>query len=342
MWQWIVTLVLVAMATVYSVWALMPGRWRARLRGGKIPRTGCEVCSKNPSLPAIVFWMILFGIGGAGFSPNANAQHIVTDDIGGSLTLPAPARRIVSLAPGATELLFSAGAGELIVATVQGADEPLAAKDIERIGDANALKYKRLQALQPDVIVVWQDLANRLVVESLQKLQLPLYFVSIRSFEDIPASIRRLGALAGTSKVADSVARDLTKRIDQLPQAPAKPRFDVFYMIWDSPLYTVGSRNLMSDAITRCGGRNIFDDIDFPAPIVEFEVIKERNPEVIIMAAPPITLRDWRERWQAFPEIKAVQANRLVSFTDTRLTRMGPTALDSVGDLCKLMQALPD
>ena len=223
MWQWIVTLVLVVIATAYSVWALMPRSWRARLRGKRIPRTGCDVCSKNPSLPAMAIWIILFGIRGAGFAPNANAEHVVTDDIGGSLTLSPPARRIVSLAPGATELLFSAGAGDLIVATVQGSDEPLAAKDIERIGDANALKYKRLQALQPDVIVIWQDLANRLVVESLQKLQLPLYFVSIRSFEDIPASIRRLGALAGTSPTADSVARQLTQRIDQLPKAPATP-----------------------------------------------------------------------------------------------------------------------
>jgi iron complex transport system substrate-binding protein len=279
---------------------------------------------------------------GSGFAPPAWAEHSIVDDMGRTVILAAPARKIVSLAPGATELLFAAGAGDSIIATVQASDEPAAAKSIERIGDANALKYKRLQDLEPDVIVVWQDLANRLVVESLQKLQLPLYFVSIRNFEDIPTSIRRLGELAGTSRIADATAADLTRRINRLPKAPAKPRFDVFYMIWDSPLYTVGSRNLMSDAISRCGGRNIFDDIDFPAPIVEFEVIKERNPDVIIMAAPPITSRDWRERWQAFPDIKAVAANRLVSFTDTRLTRMGPTALDAVDELCKLMQALPD
>lgn len=342
MWQWLLTIVLVVWASAYSVWALMPPTWRARLRGQATAPGGCDVCTKNRSSSILSLWLIVAAFAGSGFAPLARAEYSIVDDMGRTVILPAPARKIVSLAPGATELLFAAGAGDSIIATVQASDEPAAAKSIERIGDANALKYKRLQELKPDIIVVWQDLANRSVVESLQKLQLPLYFVSIRSFEDIPTSIRRLGALAGTSKTAEATAADLTRRINRLPKAPAKPRFDVFYMIWDSPLYTVGSHNLMSDAIGRCGGRNIFDDIDLPAPIVEFAVIRGRNPDLIIMAAPPITLRDWRERWQAFPEIKAVAAKRLVSFTDTRLTRMGPTALDAVDELCKLIQSLPD
>ncbi len=277
-----------------------------------------------------------------GAPSGVSAQHRVADDTGANLELVAPARRIISLAPGATELLFAAGAGSRIIATVQGSDEPIAAKDIERIGDANALNYERLKLLKPDVIVVWQSLANPMVVQSLKKLELPLYFVSVGGFEDIPASIRRLGILAGTSAVAETSAKQLMARVASLPKPPAKPRFDVFYMIWDSPLYTVGSRSLMSEAIRRCGGRNIFDDLDMPAPIVEFGVILGRNPDVIIMAAPPITARDWRERWQAFPDVKAVANKRMVSFTDTRLTRMGPTAFDAVDDLCELMGNLPD
>lgn len=273
--------------------------------------------------------------------PAAHAQHRVVDDTEVSLELAAPARRIVSLSPGSTELLFAAGAGSNIIATVQAADEPAQAKEIERIGDANAIRYARLQELQPDVIVVWQDLANKQVLDSLRKLNFPLYFVSVRSFDDLPDSVRRLGVLAGTSKTAESAANRLAEQVARLPKPPKTPRFDVFYMIWDAPLYTVGKRNLMSEAIHRCGGRNIFEDIDFPAPIVELAVIRGRNPDVIIMAAPPITARDWRERWQAFPDIKAVSARRMVSFPDTRLTRMGPTAIDAVADLCKLMQGLP-
>ena len=282
-------------------------------------------------------------------APAAGLQ--VLDDTGATVRLDAPAKRIVSLAPGATEMLFAAGAGDRVLATVTGADAPEAAKKIPRIGDANALVFDRLIALKPDVVVVWKDLTNELVIDSLvNKLKLDVYYVSARTLDDIPRSVRRLGQLAGTSKVADAAAADMESRLAQLPSGSAakgkpaksaKPPLKVFYMILDVPLYTVGSRNVISDAIRRCGGRNIYDDIDFPAPIVEFEDIKKRNPEVILMAAPPITARDWRERWARFTAIDAVARRQVLSFADPRLGRMGPGAIDALPDLCKVLSAVP-
>jgi len=113
----------------------------------------------------------------------------------------------------------------------------------------------------------------------------------------------------------------------------------VFYMIWDAPIYTVGGRHVISDAIARCGGRNIFDDIAFPAPIVELESIVKRDPDVMLLSAPPITARDWRERWGRFTTIHAVQTKQILAFSDTRLDRMGPTAIDAVEGLCAQLDA---
>jgi ABC-type Fe3+-hydroxamate transport system substrate-binding protein len=113
----------------------------------------------------------------------------------------------------------------------------------------------------------------------------------------------------------------------------------VFYMIWDEPIYTVGGRHVISDAIARCGGRNIFDDIAFPAPIVELESIVKRDPDVMLLSAPPITARDWRERWGRYSTIRAVQTQQILTFADTRLDRMGPTAIDAVEDLCVQLDA---
>jgi len=278
-------------------------------------------------------------------SPAAPAQTIaIRDDTGATLRLTTPARRIVSLAPGATEMLFAAGAGDRVLATVTGSDEPEAAKKIERIGDANALVFDRLIALKPDVVVVWKDLANELIIDSLvNKLKLNVYYVSVRMLDDIPRSVRRLGALAGTSAIADPAARSMESKIAGLPKKTPSDRrpLDVFFMIWDVPLYTVGSRNVVSDALRRCGARNLYDDIDFPSPVVEFEDIKKRNPDVILMSAPPITARDWRERWARFPSVKAVANKQVLTYSDVRLTRMGPSAIDSVPGLCQQLDRVP-
>lgn len=296
-------------------------------------------------------WLALAIVSCAGVLPAvAVAAVTVTDDTGAQVRIDSLPTRIVSLSPGATELLFAAGAGSRIVATVVGADEPAAARTIPRIGDANALQYERLRALRPDVIVVWKDLANELVLESLAKLKLPVYFVSVRRFEELPASVRRLGALAGTAAAATQAARAIEAQVAALPTArttlaragrggrPAQ-EWPVFYMIWDVPLYTVGSRHLLSDAIRRCGGRNLYDDIDFPSPIVEFKDILKRDPALILMAVPPITARDWRERWARFPDLRAVKTRQLVAFPDQRLPRQGLTAIEAVPELCRVIEA---
>ena len=277
-----------------------------------------------------------------------SARIVLVDDTGAKVTLAGPARRIVSLSAGATELLFAAGAGDRIVATVTGADEPVAARRIERIGDANAIVYPRLQTLKPDVVVVWDDLIAEGIDVSLVKLRIPVYRVSVRELADLPRTVRRLGALAGTDTAADIAARALEAKVERLPPKPAalvsagaRPPLRAFFMKWAEPLYTVGSRHVISDALARCGARSIFDDIDFPMPIVEFKEIRKRDPEVILMAVPPVTARDWRERWAEFPDVDAVENRQMLAYTDLRLERMGPTALDAVADLCKLIAGVP-
>lgn len=272
-------------------------------------------------------------------APRAFAQaRSLVDDTGAKVTLNGPARRIVSLSPGATEMLFAAGAGQYILATARGSDTPAAAKSLPTIGDSNAVNYERLIALKPDVVVVWEHLNNRLVIESLQKLKLRIWFVRARGLADIPKSVRRLGALAGTSAVADREAAALEARLAQVAGRKARGEpLRVFYMLWAEPLYTIGSRHIIGDAIARCGGRNIFDDIDFPAPIVEIEAVVKRDPDVMLLSAPPITARDWRERWGRFTTIRAVQTRQLLTFSDPRLDRMGPTAIDAVEGLCVML-----
>lgn len=263
---------------------------------------------------------------------------IVTDDVGARLTLPGPARRIVSLTPGGTEMLFAAGAGDRILATSRGSDAPEAARRIPTIGDANAVNFERLVALKPDVVVIWEHLNNKRVVESLQKLKLRVYSIRARGLADIPRSVRRLGALAGTSSTSEAAALALEAKLQKLAgrKLEGEP-LRVFYMLWAEPLYTIGSRHIIGDAIERCGGRNIFDDIDFPAPIVEIEAVVKRDPDVMLLSAPPITARDWRERWGRFTTIRAVQTGQLLTFSDRRLDRMGPSAIDAVEGLCVML-----
>ena len=171
----------------------------------------------------------------------------------------------MSLAPGATEMLFAAGAGGQVIATVEYSDEPPAARRVPRIGDVAAVDMERLVALHPDVVVLWVAGGNPAQREKIAALHIPIYEQQVLRLADIPAAVRRLGVLAGTSAVADHAAQAIEAAPDSTHRAPTAGtrarRPSVLLQVWNRPIYTVGGRHLMSDALALCGARNVFADL---------------------------------------------------------------------------------
>ncbi len=133
-------------------------------------------------------------------STTTSATVSVVDDSGNAVTLAAPAQRIVSLSPHATELLFAAGAGQQVVGVSEYSDFPAAAKQLPSVGGSGQLDIERIVSLKPDLIVAWGSGNNRRQLERLRKLGLTVFESEPRSFEAIADSLKRLGALAGRNE----------------------------------------------------------------------------------------------------------------------------------------------
>ncbi len=271
----------------------------------------------------------------------AVAVNSVTDDTGAHISLPAPVQRIVSLSPGATEMLFAAGAGDKVIATVEYSDEPPAAKRIPRIGDVAAIDVERLVALRPDVAIIWPGGGNAAQIEKITRLGLPLYRQQVDTLADLPASLRRLGVLAGTSTSADHTAHDLERRLASLQhEYGGNRRLTVLLQVWNRPIYTVGGAQLMSDALRLCGAQNAFGDLRDPGPAVDIESVIARDPDVIVAAAPPGAAAAWLADWKRFPSLRAVKSGHLVPFEDDRFSRLGPSVVAATEGLCKVLAAV--
>jgi len=109
---------------------------------------------------------------------------------------------------------------------------------------------------------------------------------------------------------------------------------------WNLPLYTVGGRQLMSDALTLCGAVNIFADLPQLSPAVQVEAVLARDPDLIIAAAPPGAGAQWLQDWRRFPSLKAVRLGNLLDFKDQALSRLGPSVVDATASLCAQIDAL--
>ena len=267
----------------------------------------------------------------------ADGSITVVDDAGRKVTLPHVPQRIISTAPGATEMLFAAGAGSRVIATVEFSDEPAEAKKVPRIGDSNAVDVEQVVALRPDVVVIWEGGNNVAMVDRLQTLKLPLYRHKVERLHDIPMSLRRLGALADTRAAAEAAAGDVERRLATLEkrygQAAQKPT--VLLEVWNRPIYTVGGAQMMTDSLRLCGTRNVFADLKEQGPSVDTEAVIGRDPQIIVAVAPPGVSQEWLAEWKRFATLRAVRDGRLVPFEDQRLSRLGPSAVGGTEALCE-------
>lgn len=262
--------------------------------------------------------------------PTAHASISVTDDAGRSVTLPSPARRIVSLAPSITDTLFAAGAGDRIVGTSRFSNYPTAAASIPVIGDATLLDLEGIVALRPDIILVWKSGTPAAQIDKLRRLGIPLFYVETRRLEDIAPEIRRLGELSGTQGMANPNADAFQASLDRLRSTHAqKQKIRVFYQVWDHPLMTIGHNQIIDDAIDLCSGTNIFKQLDQPAATVTKESVLTKNPDVIIIN-PEASSADWT----SYKMLMAVAADNIVKLRAPTIGLPSPSMLPSVDILC--------
>ncbi|CAB3755111.1 cobalamin-binding protein [Paraburkholderia solisilvae] len=269
-----------------------------------------------------------------------NAAPItVTDDTGATVTLPAPAQRVISLAPHTTELLYAAGGATKMVGAVAYSDYPPEARQLPRVGDNKALDLERIVALRPDLIVVWRHGNAQRQIEQLRDLHVPLFFSEPHHLDDIAVTLTKLGELLGTSPVADKAARDYRGNIAQLRARYAmKPPVGVFYEVWERPLMTLNGTHLISDVIALCGGRNVFAQLEPLVPTVSTEAVLAANPEAIVTAAPGATASNTAlpqlDSWRQWPAVTAVARNNLFAIDGDLINRPTPRLAQGAAQLC--------
>jgi iron complex transport system substrate-binding protein len=271
-------------------------------------------------------------------APAAPDPRRVVDDTGTPVSVDAARCRMISLAPGTTAMLYAAGAGSCLIGTIAHSKEPAEAARLPVVGDAETLDLEQLLALRPSVVVVAVDVVQRVRIDRIRSLGIPVYQVHVTRLAGMAESLRRLGQLAGTEAAANRAADGLDSELAGLrARYQARAPLRVLYQIWDKPIYTIGGRHVINDALRLCGARNVFDDLDTAAPAVTREAALAREPELILASGPAEIAQGWLAEWRRFPTLPAVRQGQLVPYTDERIDRMGPSVIAAAGHLCAVI-----
>lgn len=304
-----------------------------------VPRTNARASGLRRApriIRAVVLATLLGSTAAIGLAQAAPVQAI--DDSARVVRLAQPARRIVTLAPHAAELVFEVGAIEQLVGVSAFSDFPPQAKGLPVVGNAHGLDLERILALKPDLVIAWTSGNRTSEIEALERAGLTVYRSDPDSLDEIATSLERLGILTGHPRQGATQAEHFRQKLFQLEKTYSEKRpVRVFYQAWDMPLMTIGGSQLISSVIRLCGGRNIFADLRAPSPMVSKEAVIAADPEVIVVASDAGQNAEELSIWKDWPRMTAVKRGQFVVLDPATITRATKRILIGAQSLCEAL-----
>lgn len=271
---------------------------------------------------------------------SAYAGFTLVDDAGVEHHFDQPVKRIVSLMPHGTELLFEVGAGDLIVGAVKYSDFPQEAKKIPRVGGYSGLNIEAIAALSPDIVLSWPEGNTSRELQRLKELGFNLYASDPITFDAIADNLRKLGKMTGNDKQGEQAATTFSAEVSRIKQEfKPQQRLSVFFQVWFDPLMTQNRDTFISKAIELCGGRNIFADLRIRAPQVSMEAVLAENPQVIVASGMGESRPEWLDDWRNFQGLSAARSGSLYHIHPDFFHRPTSRFLVGTRQLCEKMAA---
>jgi iron complex transport system substrate-binding protein len=261
----------------------------------------------------------------------------VTDHAGREVTLTEAPERIVSIAPSNTEILFTLGLGQRVVAVDQYSDYPPEAKEKEQLGSYVEPNIEQIVAVAPDLVLA-TGVHEQSVVPKLEDLRLTVAVVDPQDLEEVFDGILLVGQLTGQDGRAADLVCELQDRVETVisrVEGAERPR--VFFEL--SPeLHTAGPDSFIDDLIEHAGGVNIAADATEEWPQLSAEIAIEQDPEVILLAdhEAGVTPEQVAER-AGWEQVSAVKAGRIVPIDPDLTNRPGPRVVDGLEEIARAL-----
>jgi iron complex transport system substrate-binding protein len=296
-------------------------------------------------------WLLALVTGACGSSAvprrgpaaHTGATRAIIDDAGRSVTVAVPARRIVSLAPSITELLFALGVGDQVVGRTTWCHYPAAALAVADVGDGLNPDVEAVAALQPDLVLLYRSALTEVAARQLHMLGIPAAILRHDRIEDVSRTARLLGGLTGAEAQGDSVARELDSVLAAGPVGGGGIPPRVAFVVWDTPPIVIGGGSYLDELTHLAGGDNVFGDVRSASATVSLESIAARDPDWIAIltdnassSKPPSWSR--RPEWQV---VRAVREGRFLYLSGDLFGHPSPRAPLAVTTLRRQLRTAP-
>jgi len=249
------------------------------------------------------------------------------DALNRRVALSSPPRRIVSLAPNITEILYYLGLGHRVAGVTRFSYYPPEAKKKPKVGSYIRVNVERILELKPDLVLGTMDGNSSQTIHLLERAGIPVYVVNPRSVRETIATIARIADVAGMKARGDRLAGLLTRRLEKIVgETAGLERPKVFLQINIRPIMTVNRNTIHNDVIRLAGGVNPAADLPVTYPRINREEVLAWKPDVIIISSMERGGRfeRAREEWLKWLSIPAVRNSKVYLVDSDLIDRPSP------------------
>lgn len=258
----------------------------------------------------------------------------IIDDAGRTVTIAAEPKRVVSVAPSNTELLFALGKGDILVGRSEFDDYPAEAAKIPSVGGFFPPNYEAIVAAKPDLLLmIGGSVAERDKLANEYKL--PVLVLDAQNFEAVYKDIEMLGKVVNAQQAANKLVEQMRAEVAAVHdtvKGKAKPT--IFYESWHDPLMTAGQKTFIDDLVTLAGGTNIAADVE-GWTTYNLEQVQAKDPEFYVTSKEEVASVGQRP---GFAGLKAVKEQKVFAMDDPNIAvRPGPRLVEGLKWFAKLL-----
>ena len=267
------------------------------------------------------------------------APRTFVDDLGRKLFLANIPKRIISLAPSITEILFALGLNDEIVGVTEFCDYPPQAQEKPRVGYTQP-NLESILTLQPDLVLAPKSFMRVDLLKKLEQLKIPTFVLEAHTVEEIMAHIQLLGRMVGRSQEGNEHTAALRKEISSLSgKLEGLPRPTMLYVLNSEPLITVGPGSFIHHLIGLAGGRNAAEEARTAYPRLTMEEVLRQNPEFLVFPVGRFEGIPQHEQnaWKRWDTLNAVKHHRMFQVQSDLLNRPGPRIIEGLKQLVKIL-----
>jgi len=270
--------------------------------------------------------------------PEGPVTRIMKDDLGRSVSLPLPVKRVVSLAPNLTEIVFAVGGGDRLVGRTSYCDYPPEAKSVQVIGDTGTPNLERIIAVKPQVVLVSTSSQLEVFTQQLQNQNIAVFVTDPHDLEGIFRSMDQIGEMLGEKEQAAQLVQKLRDRTNAVAAAvKQKQPVKVFYQVSAEPLYTIGREAFVTDLIRRAGGVSVTAEVPGAWPKYSAESALAAKPEAIILPTGGSMGAANSAFTDALRQSPAALGGRVYKINDDHLARPGPRVVDGLEEIARAL-----